>query len=357
MMKNNIEGRNYRPLLRFRLPLVLMLIFVLISPGQPDAAWANVLRAFKPGDKLPVIELPELASGRKIAITPGQDKPSALFFFSINPDFRKKRALALLSELASLAGHYRNRVNIVGIYVEDSGKEVVEEYMKTITVPVTVLYDVNRDVYNRYGIFMMPLIVLADKSGALHEVVPYTYDIKKIVDSNLKFLLGDISEVQLREELKPKINIELSKEEKEYIRRVNYGKVMASRKMYGQAIREFNTAATLMPKQTAAYVELGFVHIVKQDWAEAEKAFKKVLAAEPESDDGVAGLGLALYGKGDVEGAFPKLEMAFIAPKPRLEVILALAEIHEQKKNYEKALRLNKLAISRLMVKISQRWN
>jgi len=348
--KGRARGRRGRPF-----PAIVLLLCLFWS----HAATANVLRVFQPGDRLPEFTLPDLASGKPVTVRPGAKKPAALFFFSITPEFRKKRSLALLRELSGFAGEFRNRVEITGIYVEEEGganRNVVLDFASNLPVPVPILNDRDRSVYDAYGVFMMPLVVLVNDRGELHEVVPYTYEIKKIIQGNFHYLLGDWTVQQLRAFLKPKENVELSAEEKEYIRRVNYGRVLARRKMYTQAMREFRTAIKIFPKKETALNELGFAQIARRKWDEAEKTFRRVLSLDSQSDDGIAGLGLALYGRGDVEAALPQLENALIAPEPRLEVILALAEIHEKRGNMRKAIRLNKLAIARLMQLFNQRW-
>jgi len=126
--------------------------------------------------------------------------------------------------------------------------------------------------------------------------------------------------------------------------------------MYAQAHREFSTAIKLMPERVSAYNELGYVHIALKEWDEAKASFTAALKQDSGSDDGLAGLGLAFYGQGDLDAALPQLENAFISAEPRIEVILALAEIHEKKGDFQKAIRLNKLAVSRLMAEFNQRW-
>ena len=82
----------------------------------------------------------------------------------------------------------------------------------------------------------------------------------------------------------------------------------------------------------------------------------KALSINPDSDEAIAGLGLVHYEQGKIDTAFQELESAFIAPEPRLDVIIALAEIYEIKEMNKKANRLNKLAVNRLMTMFDQRW-
>ena len=329
--------------------------FLLVT-GFPEGAAANRLRDHNPGDLMPSFTLPSITGEGKQTLTPGKGKPQVLLFFTIDPEFRKKRSLALLAALKDLQESFKNQVEIAAVHSDPEPTETIVQYMKESSIKIPVLNDANKDIYNRYGVFMMPLVVLLDGKGKLYEVIPYTYNIRELVEGNLKVMLGEWSVEQLQEFLTPKETVMRSPEEKEYIRRVNYGRVMAQRAMWGQAIREFSTAIKILPDLTEARVELGFAQLKIKDWDEAEHTFREILRLDNESDAAVAGLGLALYGKGEFEAALPELENAFIVPEPKLEVIIALADLYEKNGNINKAMRLNKLAISRLMTMYEHRW-
>ena len=334
--------------------LLWIVSFLLVL--APQTSEGNVLRLFNHGDKMPEFSLPLLGASGHVEYAPAIGRPAVLFFFSVDPDFRKKRSLALLSELDDLAAKYKNKADIIGIYSEEKKADVVLDYMADRGLKINVCDDSQRLVYNRYGVFMMPLVVFVDAAGKLHEVVPYTYNVRELVEGNLKLMLGEWTVEQFQESMQPKETEIKSEEEKEYIRRINYGKVMITRKMYSQAVREFSTAVKLMPKMADGYVALGFAQLNLKQFGSAEQIFRDALKIEADSDEAIAGLGLALYGKGEVEKALPELENALIVPEPKLEVIVALAEIYEQKGNIDKAMRLNKLAVSKLMFMYEKRW-
>ena len=314
------------------------------------------LRNYKAGDRLPAFRLPPIQGGRPITIIPGHGKPTLMMFFSIHPNFRKTRSLALLNALSELANKYGEAVNIIGIYCDNKDQNTVVHYMRSSAAHIKVYNDTSKAVSDNYGVFMMPLVVLTNSKGELNEVIPYTYNIREIIDGNIKFLLGQWTKKQWLKALAPRTNVKVSKEEKEYIRRINYGRIMATKKMYDQAVREFNTAIKIMPNKINAYIELGFVRIAQKKWHKAEAAFKKAQGINKDSDSAMAGLGLSYYGQKKIKKAKGILENAFIAPHPRLEVIIALANIYESEGNNKKANRLNKLAVSRLMTMYEQRW-
>lgn len=336
---------------------VALLLTLFVCPSATADAEKATLRNFKYGEKLPAFTAKTVDGQGTKTFTPGHEgKPSLIIFFSIRPEFRQKRSLALLTAMAAMADKYKNRIEIVGVLSDNQGEQVVKEYIKPFANKLTVYADPTKEINDRYGVFMMPLAVMANGQGGLHEVIPYAFNIRELIDGNFKLLLGEWTKEQLQASLTPEENTAKSEEEKEYIRRVNYGKIMQGKQMYSQAVREFSNAIKIMPKNITAYIEIGFTYINLKDWAKAEEAFKKAQEIDKESDSAIAGLGLAYYGKGDIAQALPVLENAFIAPEPRLEIIIALADIYEKKGNNTKANRLNKLAISRLMTLYEQRW-
>ncbi len=354
MERTKLETRNI-----FRAGLLVAiatLSLVLVSHNFALAEDSATLRNFKSGDKLPPIKLSTINDSAQQNFTFDNGKPGVIMFFSIRPDFRKKRSLALLSTLSDLADEYKTKINILGIFSDNRDLNIVKTFMDSSAKNIPVYNDREKYIYNQYGIFMMPLVVIADSDGRLHEVIPYTYSIRELVEGNIKLLLGEWDKTAFIKSLMPKETVIKSKEEKEYIRRINYGRIMLSKKMYDQASREFSNAVKLMPHLINAHIGLGFALLTSEKYDRAEASFREALKINPDSDDAFAGLGLTYYERGEMKSALIELEKAFIAPDPRLEVIIALAEIYEQKGLNKKAIRLNKLAVSRLMTTYNQRW-
>jgi len=330
---------------------------IVITVATASLSTADILRGFHSGDTMPEFTLPILGTGQKFNFRPETtSRPTAIFFFSINPRFRRGRALALLSELATLSVRYRGRADILAIYEDNRDTDTVRRFMETLPEKPQVLTDSKNEVYDRYGVFMMPIVILLAPGGKLHEVIPYTYEIKRIIEANLQFLVGDIGRDELRKILAPKENRHLSAREKEFVRRLNYARVLENKKLYEQALREYQKAARLAPERPEGFVGMGFMNMELKRYQAAAENFSKARKLDPESDDAVAGEGLLLYRTGDHDKALPLLENAFITPEPRLEVMLALAAIYEEKKEMDKAVRMNKLVVQKLLTMLNQRW-
>jgi len=336
--------------------LCLVLSVTVAAPAGAAKKETATLHNIKYGDKIPAFKAKNIATGKVETVSPGKGRPIVIMFFSIKPAFRKKRSLALLAALSDLSESYKNKVKFIGVYSAAKDRQVVARYMESSANKVAVYADPGKKIYDTFGVFMMPLVVIGNQDGRLQEVIPYTFNIRQLIDGNLKVLLGEWTKKQFHESLRPKKTAAKSEEEKEYIRRINYGRIMESKKMHAQAVREFSTAVKLMPDAIEGWLELGYALLAQKDLAKAADAFGKALSIDQESDDAIAGLGLVYYEQGDMDKAKRQLENAFISPKPRLEVIIALANIYEQEGDNVKANRLNKLAVNRLMTMYEQRW-
>ncbi len=332
------------PLIRFFLLSILINMFGTSTCLAADSG----LLYYKLNTKIPSIKLKQVDNGKQIIFNPANGKPSIVMFFSISPSFRSKRAVILANTLAELNKKFNDRVNVFGIY---SGSNISElkKYIEDGLFTIPILDDSKQNVYRRYGVFMLPIALISDATGHLQSVIPYTANINNIIGNNLKLLLGDWTLEKFRNSLAMPTNLSKTKEEKAYIRRVNYGRVMMTRRMYPAAMREFNTARKIMPQAIEALIGMGQVQLKLKRWGKAIETFNKALKIEKESDKALAGLGLAIYRSGDDKKSLPVLEKALIAESQSVEVVISLADIYEKNGNIPKAIRLNKLAISLLL--------
>lgn len=329
--------------------ITCVLLLVTFFIGAPAGAEDNSLLNFQHGDKLPSFALPRITDHQEYSVNTAAGKPTVIMFFSISPPFRGKRSLSLADEMAQLDQQFGNRANFLAVFSDEQLYEQAKQYAQDGIITMPVLDDSYRKIYNRYGIFMLPVALIISPEGRLHAVIPFTSGINEIIANNLKFLLGDWTQEQLKESLVTKPNIVKTKEEKEYIRRVNYGRVMFDRRMFPAAIREFSTALKIMPKPIEALTGLGFVQMAAENYENSEQSFLKALEIDPDHDEALAGYGLVLYKKGETDKALPHLENALISQEQNIEVIIALGEIYEQRGNISKAIRLNKLVVKKLL--------
>ncbi len=340
---------------RFINRLLILSIWIGLILSAPLLVQANQssLLHYKLNALLPAFQLNRIDGTGQDGLS-ADGRPSVIMFFSTTPSFRATRAIKLAEILTTLNKKFQRRVDFMAIYSGRGNIKKLSDYITKGLINIPILDDRNQEIYRRYGVFMLPIALITDQHNRLQAIVPYTAGIERIIGNNLKFILGEWDLKRFKKSLSPRGNQGKSKKEKAYIRRINYGRVMLARGIYSAALREFNTAAQIMPGSIEAVIGRGQVLVKMKKWRQAVTVFRQALKFSKDSDNALSGLGFSLYKLGDTKQAFPILENALICPKPSIEVILALADIYEKKENFSKALRLNKLAISILRERLEQ---
>lgn len=339
---------NFVKLFRFR-PVSAVACAAAIFLCTVAAAEAKPLRHFDINDQLPAFTLPELnaATPPRTFDPASTGKPAVILFFTASNEFHERKAAEILETFAMLVKKYGSRADFSLIYSGDRGMDNIAAKLQEKQISLTILHDRDETVYNLLGVYVMPVAIITSKTGSIEQVVPHTHNMTELIEGNLLVSLGDRSAEEQQQNLESE-NLDKSPEEKTFQRRLNYGRVMMARQMYPQAAREFASAIELMPAVEVTYTELGFAHIGMKDWDLARQNFSASLERNRASKEAAAGLALTLYHLGDIEAALPGLEAAGAAEAPRPEILIALADIREQKGDLQQALKMYKTALSRL---------
>ncbi len=117
--------------------------------------------------------------------------------------------------------------------------------------------------------------------------------------------------------------------------------------MLKKAIEQYKKITGVAPKDVDAWVMLGRLEKAAQDNAEAERAYKKALEVDPDSEDALTGLSLVYLDLGNSQAAADTLK-ALAEKNSSARSLRALAETYEQMKEFglaadtlKKALALN----------------
>lgn len=104
-------------------------------------------------------------------------------------------------------------------------------------------------------------------------------------------------------------------------------------KMLRNSIEQYQKITELTPRDADVWLILGRLHKIAQNSVEAEKAYKKVLEIEPDSEDAMTGLAMVYADLGDAKAASDLLRK--VAEKaPSLRTLTALASTYEQMRDY-----------------------
>src|SRR5579864_668607 len=121
-----------------------------------------------------------------------------------------------------------------------------------------------------------------------------------------------------------------------YVRQIDAQRGRVNEAMLRQATQEYQKITELAPKDADAWVWLGRLQSASQNVDAAERAFRKALEIEPDSEDGLTGLATVLGIKGDGTGAADLLKRA-AEKNPSADSLKRLADAYEQMKEYSLA--------------------
>jgi tetratricopeptide (TPR) repeat protein len=121
-----------------------------------------------------------------------------------------------------------------------------------------------------------------------------------------------------------------------YVRQIDAQRGRVNENMLRQATQEYQKITELAPQDADAWVWLGRLENASQNMDAAERAYRKALEVEPNSEDGLTGLATVLGIKGDETGAAELLKRA-AEKNPSADSLKRLAESYEQMKEYSQA--------------------
>jgi tetratricopeptide (TPR) repeat protein len=115
--------------------------------------------------------------------------------------------------------------------------------------------------------------------------------------------------------------------------------------MLRNAIEQYEKIVQQEPKDNESLGMLAKLYHVAHDDAAAERAYKQVLANDPNDDEATQGLAMIAADKGDLPGAISLLKQS-VEKNPDARTVLTLAEFYEQVKDYSNAADSMKQALS-----------
>ena len=106
--------------------------------------------------------------------------------------------------------------------------------------------------------------------------------------------------------------------------------------MLKSALAEYQKITEINPKDTESLSMLARLYRVSRDEAGAEKAYRAILAADPNDDDALTGIAAVYADRGDFAKAIATLKPV-VEKNPDPRIVTTLAELYDQTKDYSKA--------------------
>ncbi len=275
--------------------LFILLIKVFLLPGDSSA-----LIGIKEGDNPKKIMLDDL-NGKTVNVTNFFAKrPVILVFWELATD--KSFLNYSLDELLFLNDFYEEYhdkagLEVFGIYTPVDDKDIPESEilkvknlvkMNKITFPV--LIDTGFKMFREYGVIALPSTVMIDKKGTIEFIYPsFPIAARPLFSEKIMDLVGAAKIVQKKEDIK-------IKERESHSRRLyHYALQMYKRGLAGQAMSPLKKSLDLDPDFTWSHNLMGIILRKSGDFEGSKKEFERAIKLDRYNAPAHFNYGLLLF--------------------------------------------------------------
>jgi len=331
-------------LTRIRRNALALAVVLLVAVSAADTALA--VTNLKVGDPMPQFTLPR-SDGREgtFGTEKLKGRPSAIVFWRGDQKF----ALDALRDVqAAVMAVGSDRVNVVAVATQQSTTEAARQTLAKVPFSLPSVIDPGRALYGAVGVIVSPTLLLFDATGVLRFVSPhYPQNYRKTLVLRFRFLLGEITEEEMKQELAP---TELGIEEgvASAWRAYNIGRKLEASGQITEAALQYERAITKHPRLTEARCALGFLRMRDGDLDKAREQFLSALAVRPDSP--IARLGsAAVLARTDGADQAEKILTSLLDQKSEeVRVRYELGLIHRARGDTEQAMSYFHDALSRV---------
>jgi tetratricopeptide (TPR) repeat protein len=318
----------------------LFLLVVVMAFAHP----ASAVRNLKIGDSLPSFFLPR-ADGTA-GLYPSEQligQPAVIIFWRPNHQL----SLAALRDLEAIAQKVGpSRFKLLAVDAKFSTVEDVQTALANETISFPVVLDPQRIAYERVGLIVCPTTLVFDAKGILRFVVAsHARQFRQVVEAHLRFLLGEIDEQTMNEQIKPtmhRIEPDLAAAWRMY----NLGVRLQAEGKTDEATSIFEKTIGQHPSLAEAHCALGFLKFAAGDQKSAAERFRAALEHKPSLPQAQLGSGIILARSGEDQKAeqilLPLVEQSPVAARARYE----LGRIYAARGQHDKALKFFQNALA-----------
>ncbi|MBU1139988.1 MAG: redoxin family protein [Proteobacteria bacterium] len=264
-------------------------------------------------------------------------KPLLLALWGGDLEAKKKRAVTTLKTVQELEPYLKEKgISVLVVNMQNDQQNVVDEVTALSGLTMPVYKDASQDAYTRFGVYVLPSILLIDKNGNVSGGLGYSKDIVQRLRGEVDVMLGLMTPEELEADLNPVMK-EAPKEHKLAMRHMQMGTVMKNKGMPDAAIRELMKALELDPALHDARVELGCLYLEKGALDDAIRELEAGLAGNPESIEAEICLARVSAEMGEVDEAVMDLKALLFRNGRNSDLHYYLGTFQERQKKYEES--------------------
>lgn len=277
------------------------LLLVVIVTAIPNPACA--VRNLKVGDPLPSFFLPR-ADGT-VGLYPSEQligQPTAIVFWRPNHEL----SLGALRDLEAVAHEVGlSKFKILAVDAKLSTMQTVQTALVNEKISFPIVLDPQRTLYEKVGLIVCPTTLLFDAKGTLRFVVAsHARQFRQVIKARLRFLLGEIDEETMNEQIKPTIH-RIEPNLAAAWRLYNLGVRLQTEGKMDEAASIFEKTIAQYPLLAEAHCALGFLKFLSGDLNSAAELFQTALKHNPSLPQAQLGWGIIMARTGEDQKAEP----------------------------------------------------
>jgi len=267
-----------------RIPIVCTLLILTML-------WTTSTYAFRKvalGTEVPNTELVTLAGKRQKLFNP-RAKVNVFLFFRPNQKYSQS-TLRILSRICN--AYIKRGVRCVAIVSDYYKKTTVKSAIKAADWSAHSTYIDVEDLYSaKIGVILYPAVGITDASLRLQAYEPFVkINYAQRIEANIRFLLEDISEKQLRSALQPALHDQKPNNSDKAILNYNLAKKLYELGEYEKAVNQAEHALELNPNLADGYALIGSIRAKQRRCEEAKIQFQKALQLDKDNEQATKGM-------------------------------------------------------------------
>lgn len=312
-------------------------------------SFASTIGHHKPGDSVPNFVIRTI-DGNQISLDEQKGKIIVLAFWKQDDEKSSK----MLTDLSRISQEFQDKdVTFLAVNGDKASDKQIREMALAKKLTCLFASDPDLAAYSTLGILVLPTTLIVGPGGKLEFVEDlYSRNFYTQTTAYVRFLLGEISQDQLKAELDPGKSAEVSPARIKAERYVNMALVLLDLKEKAKARQALKKAVEIDPSFPEPHLLLAGLCLEDKEVSEAGTELGQAIELNPSPKEGKLLQGLTYAGQGEDGLAVAVLqELVENNPQPPPEAYHQIGKIYEKQNKTSEALAAYQTALEILLAR------
>lgn len=325
------------------------LFWIILFAIGSHLSLATAIGHHKQGDRVPNLAIRTI-DGKQISLGGHNGKIVVLAFWKQDDDKSSK----MLTDLSRISQECRHKdVTFLAINGDKASDEQIRKMALAKKLTCLLASDPDLTTYSTLGILVLPTTLIVGPDGRLAFIQDlYSRNFYTQTKAYVRFLLGEITQAQLKAELDPGMSVKVSQARIKAERYVNMSRVLLDIKEKEKAREALEKAVQADPTFPEPHLLLAGLCLAAKEVSKAGTELGQALKLNPCPRDGKLLQGLTYASQGEDDLAIAVLqELIENNPQPPPEAFYELGRIFEKQKKTPEALAAYQTALELLLAR------